>query len=519
MGFAFRVALFSALVAGLCGCGGGSAQPGDAQPDGRAGDVGEWDAGASDLAKPDALMPDGGIATDVPSADAPLDALLADAPLDALLADAPPGDAAPDAPPRDHAVGEAGGDVPLRGETGGDAVAAADGAAPRDVSPETSADAARDAVGEGLPDTGAPSDTAGEATADLAHDVDVPPPPPCPPPAELVEPSIGGRVYEDGDCSAQSLRAQRFVAPADSGLGGELVQLLGAHPAAERATCPDGTFAFGALPAGSYLLALPRPGPCTSNNRPVRLPDAIRSGAVTLVTFGDSIPAYGAEPFFPARLAALLRPLAPVSDVNLAVPGTMTTDWLPGTALFENTLAPELAAADVAIISLGGNDIQNFANCWSGCDPAELAARMEEFPAFFAEVLARIHIILDEVRARAPQADVVYLIYPNYGRSSFWAEYAGEWIGLVELVLDNTLRDMRRDLSRVPGVLLADLLAATAQEDLDRFLSDPLHLSDAGADFWAREVFQTLGGALVGPEPLGSERMFGFAPASGCPAP
>ena len=47
------------------------------------------------------------------------------------------------------------------------------------------------------------------------------------------------------------------------------------------------------------------------------------------------------------------------STIATTVGGTLSTQWLPGTNNFETRLRPNIADADVIIISVGGNDITN----------------------------------------------------------------------------------------------------------------------------------------------------------------
>ena len=75
------------------------------------------------------------------------------------------------------------------------------------------------------------------------------------------------------------------------------------------------------------------------------------------MTFGDSVPVVGDAPMFPDRLATLIGDLAEVDSRNIAVGGTLSTDWVPGSNYFENRLRPNIADADVIVISVGGNDI------------------------------------------------------------------------------------------------------------------------------------------------------------------
>ena len=76
-----------------------------------------------------------------------------------------------------------------------------------------------------------------------------------------------------------------------------------------------------------------------------------RNGAIKLVTMGDSVPVVGDKPTFPDRLASLLGGLAPVENRNIAVGGTLSTHWLPGTSHCDNILLPEIADAVGASLS------------------------------------------------------------------------------------------------------------------------------------------------------------------------
>ena len=380
-------------------------------------------------------------------------------------------------------------------------------AVPVDVLADVLVDAAVDV--ENLPDVPEVADV----PVDVGEDI-----PPCPDPEELLEPAVGGLVYEDGDESAMSFHAQAMQPCDDGPLAGVPVQLIGTDEVWNDTTCPNGRFSFGAVADGVYLLTVD-PGEeriCTSHSLARRFPEAVLDGEVTIVTFGDSIPVYGGEPHFPAILEALITPLATVDNRVVARPGSTSSEWVPGTNYFENRLVPHLADADIVIGSIGGNDLGEFFGVYdTSFDREELVAKIGEFPEFLEEVTARIVTTLEEIRVQAPQADIVYITYCNYGRSQPWQELSGEYAGLAEFGLDNALRIMRQRIGEVESVLLADMYSGTAGEDLTPYLWDEIHLSTEGAVRWAREIFQVLGGVIVGEDELGLDREYGLSPGAG----
>ncbi|MBN1944987.1 MAG: SGNH/GDSL hydrolase family protein [Bradymonadales bacterium] len=338
--------------------------------------------------------------------------------------------------------------------------------------------------------------------------------PACPSAEDLLEPAVGGTLYRDQDESSDSLYAQTITAGVDEPLAEVTVTLVSAEEERSTESCPDGAFSFGEVAEGIHLLdvRLEDGSVCTSTNSPIRFPEAVREGQVTIVTFGDSIPCFGATPTFPEHLATLVGTLAEVDNVNVAVAGTMTVDWMPGSNRFENRLEPELDQADVVVMSLGGNDLQIYFDGVDLSDPQAVLQAVAGFPAYQRQIEANLVTIIEEIQALAPAADVVYVMYPNFAHSSVWAEYAGEYIDLVISYVDRALNDLRANMSAVEDIVLADLYAATAGLNLDTYLLDGIHLSAAGTLFWAREVFLALGGVMVGDESLGLSRLFGYGP-------
>jgi lysophospholipase L1-like esterase len=393
---------------------------------------------------------------------------------------------------------------------------AADAPAPWDTAPALPdarpADVERP---DAAPDGAEADDGTPHVLPDVPGDVsaDVPAAPPCPAPEALAPAAVSGRLYEDGDESAKTLYVQTFDPREDTPLADTPIALLDGAGERTTTTCADGTFAFGGLTAGLYVLdpGLPAARRTTSTNRGARFATAIREGHVRIVAFGDSVPVYSPDPPFPERLGALLAPLADASVTNVAVSGSRSVEWLPDQRYFRERLRPHLADADVVVFTLGGNDVLTY--LWGfPADQAEAFEMLAGVPALIDGILVNVEAIVAAVHAENPQADIVYCLYPDYPASSYWEDSVGPYIGLVQLAFANELAGIRATTADLDGIVLADLHAATRGRDLDTLLIDPLHLSDEGADLYAVEVFRALGGVIVTPDEAEPPRLFGFAP-------
>lgn len=326
-------------------------------------------------------------------------------------------------------------------------------------------------------------------------------------------PSIAGRIYTDHDRSDTSLYDSGYKR-GDSYRAGELVQLLGGPTERSFTSCDDGFFAFGDLAEGLYLVVpvLDPEAVVTTRNRPIRLPEAVREGAISMVAFGDSLPVVHETLLFPELAAERLSALAGVTIENVAVGGTTSEDWLPGTYLFDQVLVPLLPEADLIVVSLGGNDILYFAE--ETMQAGEFSDILEGFEAELDGILARLVIILHAIRERNPDADVVYLLYPNYATSDAWAEWLGAFQDFVIDLLDEGIRRMRSELDPGERIGLIDLFGALPASglDLNDLLIDELHFNDLGHDFIADELLKSLGCARVGASGLGREPIYAIAP-------
>jgi len=337
--------------------------------------------------------------------------------------------------------------------------------------------------------------------------------PPCPQVEQAVGPAVIGMLYWDGDESSNSYYAQGFYPKHDTPIGGVDVSLIGEEHEWLTTSCENGEFAFSALANGTYVLDphMAEETVCTGANRPIRFPEAIREGKITIVTIGDSIPKWGPEPRFPARLAWHLRRLAEVDNRNIAVPGTETPHWLPGTTYFENLLGPQLEDADVVVISIGGNDIMGY---YSGAfyDYSKVFQKFLGLEEFLEGLHTNIEATVKEIRARAPHVDVVYCLYFNYMKASYWSNLAGSWKALADDATQQAFNKARKRLADVSGLTVADMYGAfDDSENLDDYLSDSVHLSALGHKFYARQLLLALGGVIVGDESHGLEPFYGFS--------
>ena len=362
----------------------------------------------------------------------------------------------------------------------------------------------------GAPDQGAPP-RVDEDMGEQAAPAEMGRPPACGEAAAL-----GGRLYLDTDASSLSLYEQE-VGPEDEALEGLAVRLLGEDTSWRTSSCEDGSFGFALPPDGAYVLEPQREADwlSTSSSHGERFVEAIEARDLEVVVFGDSVPAYGPQPWFPERFAALSSTLAEVTLHNIAEPGTRSDEWLPGTRLHDQVLLPQVAEADVIVFSLGGNDLYQLAA--GGVDTSDVNALIDEFDATVETTKDNIRTILTELRLANPGADIIWLLYPNYATSQEWATLAGDYISLVDRILRRTLAEIRREMAHHERFLLWDMYAAIGQpdRDLDDYLSDPLHLNAAGHELWARELFQLLGGVIVeSGAPAHSPRLMGFAPTT-----
>ena len=160
--------------------------------------------------------------------------------------------------------------------------------------------------------------------------------------------AVSGRLYYDADGTDRSSYASAYSEGEDDVVVGNPIHLISSEGLVSEHSCTDGSYAFNDLSDGVYVLAPdPVDGDCLTKNCTQRFPDALLEGEVKIVTMGDSVATVGPSPLFPKRVKTLLGELATIKSKNVAVGGSLSTQWLPGTTYFDSKLAPELEDADV----------------------------------------------------------------------------------------------------------------------------------------------------------------------------
>lgn len=344
------------------------------------------------------------------------------------------------------------------------------------------------------PAADAGSDAAADTTADTGTDVD--PATGCET-ATIGATSVHGQLYTDVDASERSLWDGGAFGGPDSPLAGVTVHLMGAGETRTTASCDDGTFAFNDLANGTYFTRVEWPEGlhCRTRNCTRDAATALADGRIKIVTVGDSVPKVGDAPFFPARLAEMLAPVAEMENVNVAVPGTISEDWVPGTENFTERLAPHIDSADVVVVSVGGNDFMQYAN-GAFSNPQEAIAG---FPDFVREVMDRVLWIKDEIEVQNPSVDFIYLLYPDYSQSDAWSEQFGMALPVIQPLVHDALEQLLDELEMEEDLVVVDLYGYFRETgfDLDDYLYDMLHFNDAGQQLYAEQLFEVLGGVTL----------------------
>ena len=323
---------------------------------------------------------------------------------------------------------------------------------------------------------------------------------------------ISGRIWRDADNSDASTYIAEFVDGTDVPREGDIVQLLGPGGTTEATTCDDGRYGFAPADDGTYLVAPPTVDfdLCMQRNCPRRLPVAIAEGSVKIVTIGDSVPLEGDPVPFPGRVADMLSPLAAVEDVNAAVSGSTSPQWVPGAAYWESNVVANLDDADVLVLSIGGND---FLALLQGADLSNIVQVLADAEQLVVDVTQNVREISAAARAIQPDLDVVYCLYPDYSTATQTPPWSTAAL-LPAGTIYNLLAQARDLISPVDEIIVVDLLEASLMLDrpLDDFLADALHFNDAGHQFYAEEIFKTLGGVDLGEPPLGTVHNFSMQP-------
>lgn len=325
--------------------------------------------------------------------------------------------------------------------------------------------------------------------------------------------TVWGLVYHDGNSSSRSEYYQ-WIDSFDATLPGIDVHLLDGVSERHTVTTDQGFFLFNGMAPGTYLVdvGIDPARKCTSTNQALRIPDAVREGAVHVTAIGDSVGVIGSELPFPERLAARFSEMVEATCTNLSVSGSATWHWLPGdeSGYFDDRLAPVLPETDVLAIALGANDLVAYVPAGPPYDPVAIIQHFLENPEYLLNIIPNIVTLAGAVRAINPDCDVVYVIYMNVANSTAMAELIDPFQPLASFIMKIGLGLFRRIIGPVEGIVLADMLGSLGDTWLDPYLIDEVHPNDAGHQVYADEIFRALGGVVIEEEVSVDGRMIGF---------
>jgi hypothetical protein len=181
-----------------------------------------------------------------------------------------------------------------------------------------------------------------------------------------------------------------------------------------------------------------------------------------------------------------------VEVANLAEPGTSSADWLPGTPLFDERLAPALADADLVLITVGGNDLQDAIGATDGVEALGTGAAAADSAFGAIERSGRnMSKTFAAIRRINPRAKIAYVAYPDYSAASAWQQN-GSGATLALGVGLGALLDAARGAG--PDAVV-DMLAETGARKggIDPLLADdPEYLGPEGHRFYAERIAASL---------------------------
>ena len=313
--------------------------------------------------------------------------------------------------------------------------------------------------------------------------------------------AVAGKLYYDSDGQDRSTYESGFEKDNDEPIAAVPLRLLHADGEMEASSCQDGSYAFNGLSDGVHLV-VPDPvdGDCLQKNCARRFPEAVAEGQVKIVTMGDSVAVVGSKPLFPKRVKSLFSDLVEIKNRNVAVGGSLSTQWVPGSSYFDTRLAPELSNADVVVMSIGGNDIVNSLDMAALQNPQKA---LDDLMVLIQGISDNVLETADAIKEINPDIDILYCLYVNYGNASISPWNLVNGLAPEDAVAD-LLSSARDSIGADEDIIMVDLFGASEQLDnLDDYLADALHFNDLGHTFYAEEIFKALGGVLIGESPLG----------------
>lgn len=238
-----------------------------------------------------------------------------------------------------------------------------------------------------------------------------------------------------------------------------------------------GLFAAGAIAALSSRMGEPLAGKPAPTPAPVAAPP--KGGAYLVVALGDSLTRGAGDAAggggYPARVARALEKEGRRPEVvNLSVDGSETGDLLRRLSTAE--VSRQVAAADLLLVSIGGNDLKNAFPRGEGTEAATSALPRAR------EALSAIVRRLRELNPRSP-VRLVGLYDPGAGAD------LDRQAGRRTLLLWNTaFEELSLDQDGVLVVPIADLFDGRP----DRIASDRFHPGPSGYDEISARVVSTL---------------------------
>ena len=320
-------------------------------------------------------------------------------------------------------------------------------------------------------------------------------------PAVALAGNIGGLVYLDFDQSAESHLCQG-LSLGDRVLSGVQIELNDGTTTQVKQTGIFGTYSFWNLPEGIYFVrpVLPNGYADTSKNVPERVPEAIDEGHITILAIGDSLGKVGSQKPYPNWLEEHFSSLCDVTLYNEHAPGSRSWEWMPGDpkAYYENRVLPYAQDVDLIVITVGGNDADIYVEgmSWENYDIPQIVRNFFNDPHYVTEIFPRVRQLMDDLHAAAPQADIVYMIYPNYANSNWVAPPLGSFADFFHSLLGWLLENQRGDFKDFDYLTIADQYEYWNGIALDPYLHDAIHFNDLGAEELARVMFHALGGVI-----------------------
>ena len=224
-----------------------------------------------------------------------------------------------------------------------------------------------------------------------------------------------------------------------------------------------------------------------------------------VLLIGDSL-ATVAPPTYTDLLpeAAAKQGVKGVETINLAEPGTTSADWLPGTPLFEERLAPELGDADLVLITVGGADPflqvvatdrdQHEVGVADGVEALGTGASAANGAFAAIEASGRnMRKTFAAIRRANPKTSIAYVAYPDYSAATAWQQNGSGATVALGVGL-GALLDAAADAG--PDAVV-DMLAETDAHKggVDSLLADdPEYLGPAGHQFYAERIAALLAG-------------------------